>query len=130
MIALGDVDGDRNLDVATGNGGSGNGAILKGNGDGTLGPAAVVAASGSIVASDLGDLDGDGDLDWVLSSFGGARWLVYVNDGAGVMAPGPVFLAPQAASCAVFLDFDNDSDLDLALVDELADVVLLMRNGR
>ena len=33
----GDVDGDGNLDVATGNGGSGNGAILKGNGDGTLG---------------------------------------------------------------------------------------------
>ncbi len=130
MLALGDVDGDRNLDVATGNGGSGNGAILKGNGDGTLGPAVVVAASSGIVASDLGDLDGDGDLDWVLSSFGGARWHVYANNGAGVMTPDQVFLAPQAASCAVFLDFDNDSDLDLALVDELADVVLLMRNGR
>ena len=130
MLALGDVDGDRNLDVATGNGGSGNGAILKGNGDGTLGPAAVVAASSSIVASDLGDLDGDGDLDWVLSSFGGPRWHVYVNNGAGVMTPDQVFPAPQAASCAVFLDFDNDFDLDLALVDEVADVVLLMRNGR
>jgi hypothetical protein len=130
MLALGDVDGDRNLDVATGNGGSNNGAILKGNGDGTLGLAAVVSAPSSIVASDLGDLDGDGDLDWVLSSFGGARWQLYVNNGAGVMTPDQVFLAPQAASCAVFLDFDNDSDLDLALVDEVADVVLLMRNGR
>jgi hypothetical protein len=28
----------------------------------------------------------------------------------------------------VFLDFDNDHDLDLALVDEVADVVLLKRN--
>jgi hypothetical protein len=130
MLALGDVDGDLNLDVATGNGGSNNAAILKGNGDGTLGAAAVVALPGSIVASDLGDLDGDGDLDWVLSSFGGARWVVYVNNGAGVMTPGPVFMAPQAASCAVFLDFDNDSDLDLALVDEVADVVLLMRNNQ
>ena len=130
QLALGDVDGDRNLDVATGNGGSGNGAILKGNGDGTLGPAAVVTVSGSVVASDLGDLDNDGDLDWVLSSFGGARWHVFLNNGAGVMAPDQVFLAPQAASCAVFLDFDNDSDLDLALVDEVADVVLLMRNNR
>jgi hypothetical protein len=128
MLALGDLDGDLDLDVATGNGVSGNGAILKGNGDGTLGPAAVVAASSLILASDLGDLDGDGDLDWVLSSFGGARWLVYRNNGAGVMTLDRVFLAPQAASCAVFLDFDNDSDLDLALVDELADVVFLMRN--
>jgi hypothetical protein len=128
QLTLGDVDGDLDLDVATGNGGSANGAILKGNGDGTLGPAAVVALSGSIVASDLGDLDGDGDLDWVLSSFGSSRWFVYRNNGAGVMTSEQVILAPQAASCAVFLDFDNDHDLDLALVDEVADVVLLMRN--
>jgi len=130
QLALGDVDGDRDLDVATGNGGSNNGAILKGNGDGTLGPAAVVAASGSIVASDLGDLDGDGDLDWILSSFGASRWFVYRNNGAGVMTFEQVFLSPSAASCAVFLDFDNDHDLDLALVDEIADVVLLMRNNQ
>ena len=130
QLALGDLDRDGNLDVATGNGGSGNGATLKGNGNGTLGPAVVVTAPGSIVASDLGDLDGDGDLDWVLSSFGGARWHLYENNGGGVMSPDQVFVAPQAASCAVFLDFDNDTDLDLALVDEVADVVRLMRNGR
>jgi hypothetical protein len=129
QLALGDVNGDLNLDVATGNGSSANGAILKGNGDGTLGPPAVVTVSGSIVASDLGDLDGDGDLDWILSSYGSARWFVFRNGGAGVMTAAGSFIAPQAASCSVFLDFDNDGDLDLALVDEVADVVLLMRNN-
>jgi hypothetical protein len=129
QLALGDVDRDGNLDVATGNGGSGNGAILKGVGDGTLGAAAVVTPGGSIVASDLGDLDGDGDLDWVMSSFGSARWFLYRNDGAGVMTLAQSFTAPAAASCSVFLDFDNDRDLDLALVDEIADVVHLMRNN-
>jgi Bacterial Ig-like domain/FG-GAP-like repeat len=129
QLALGDVNRDLNLDVATGNGGSANGAILKGNGDGTLGPAAVVTVSGSVVASDLGDLDGDGDLDWILSSFGSARWFVFRNNGAGVMTPAQSFIAPQAASCSVFLDFDNDGDLDLGLVDEVVDVVLLMRNN-
>jgi hypothetical protein len=129
QLALGDVDRDGNLDVATGNGGSGNGAILEGNGDGTLDAAAVVSPGGSIVASDLGDLDGDGDLDWVMSSFGSARWFVYRNDGAGGMTLAQSFTAPAAASCSVFLDFDNDRDLDLALVDEVADVVHLMRNN-
>jgi hypothetical protein len=128
QLALGDVNNDLNLDVATGNGSSANGAILLGNGDGTLGPASLVAVSGSIVASDLGDLDGDGDLDWILSSFGSARWFVFRNNGAGVMMSAQAFSAPGAASCSVFLDFDNDRDLDLALVDEIADVVLLKRN--
>jgi hypothetical protein len=130
QLTLGDVDGDFDLDVATGNGGSGNGAILRGNGDGTLAAAEVVSAPGSIVASDLGDLDGDGDLDWVLSSFGAARWFVFRNNGGGTMASAISFTAPQAASCAVFLDFDNDRDLDLALIDEVADVVLLVRNNQ
>ena len=130
QLALGDVDGDGNLDVATGNGGSANGAILKGNGDGTLDPAAVTTASGSIVSSDLGDLDGDGDLDWVLSSFGSSRWFLYTNNGNGTMGLAKTILAPQAASCSVLLDFDNDGDLDLALVDEVADVVFLMRSER
>ena len=49
---------------------SGNGAILLGNGDGSLGARAVTVSDAGphAVASDLADLDGDGDLDWVLSS--------------------------------------------------------------
>jgi hypothetical protein len=89
----------------------------------------VTTVSGLIVASDLGDLDGDGDLDWILSSYGSSKWFVFRNNGSGVMTSAQSFPAPQAASCSVFLDFDNDHDLDLALVDEVADVVLLMRNN-
>ena len=37
--------------------------------------------------------------------------------------------APQAASCALLVDIDNDHDLDLALIDELADLVILMQNS-
>jgi hypothetical protein len=128
MIALGDLNGDRNLDVASANGNSANGTVLLGNGDGTLGAPATVSASGGAISSDVGDLDGDGDLDWVLSSFGGARFYVFRNDGNGVMAADQSFTAPNAGSCAVFLDFDNDRDVDLALIDEIADVVMLMQN--
>ncbi len=37
--------------------------------------------------------------------------------------------APNAGSCGSLYDFDNDGDLDMALADEIADVVLLFRNG-
>jgi hypothetical protein len=38
------------------------------------------------------------------------------------------FDAPQAASCSLFLDIDNDGDLDLALIDEIADVVVIVKS--
>lgn len=128
MIAMGDMNGDGNLDVLSANGESANGGLLKGNGDGTLQAVVTVPSPGGAIASDVGDLDGDGDLDWIVASFGSAKWYVYVNNGMGTMTAGQQFDAPDAASCSVFLDFDNDNDVDLALVDELADVVMLMRN--
>ena len=129
QVAVGDVDGDGNIDAAFGNSTAANGALLRGHGDGTLGAPEIVLMPAHTPASDLGDLDGDGDLDWVLSSFGGGLWRIYVNDGHGNFTLDQDIAAPSNPSCAVLLDFDNDGDLDMALSDEIADVVLLMRNG-
>ncbi len=128
MLVLGDVNGDGMADVATANAGSNNGAILLGNGDGTLGPAVTSSVDPFPLATDLGDLDGDGDLDWVISSFSG-DWRVLTNDGAGNFTFDQEVPAPQAASDALIVDIDNDRDLDLVLIDEIADVVLLMNNS-
>jgi hypothetical protein len=128
MVALGDVDGDGNVDVALANSFNANGAILRGGGDGTLGIAETYPVVGHTPANDLGDLDGDGDLDWVISSFGAGLWRIYENDGNGNFTFDQDIPAPSNPSCAVLLDFDNDGDVDLALSDEIADVVVLMRN--
>ena len=128
QVALGDLDGDGNVDAALANSFYGNGAILRGNGDGTFAAGVTYPVPGHTPANDLGDLDGDGDLDWVLSSFGANLWRVYVNDGAGAFSLDQDIPAPSNPSCSVLLDFDNDGDLDMALSDEIADVVLLMRN--
>ncbi len=127
MLALGDVDGDGNLDVSIANAAS-NGAILLGNGSGGLAPVTNYPTGGSMVASDLGDLDGDGDLDWLLSSFGAAKAYLFKNAGDGSFTFDQEFAAPQSGSCTIMLDFDNDTDLDFALFDELADTIQLFQN--
>jgi FG-GAP-like repeat/Bacterial Ig-like domain len=129
VIALGDVNGDGILDATTANAGSQNGAMLRGKGDGTFFPRVVMPTGAHTPSTDLGDLDGDGDLDWVLSSFGGGFWRLYVNDGDGVFTFDQEFTAPSNPSCAILYDFDDDGDLDMALTDEIADVILLERNG-
>jgi hypothetical protein len=129
MIVVGDLDGDGNLDVTSANGGSANGAILLGNGDGTLQAAVTHGIANDAISTDIGDLDGDGDLDWILASYGGLRWDLYSNDGAGHFTFDQRFFATQAGSCALPFDLDNDGDLDLALFDELADTIRLLRNS-
>jgi hypothetical protein len=127
MIDVGDVDGDGDADVACANSNTNNGSILRGDGAGNLAPAQTYPTDAFPLATDLGDLDGDGDLDWELSSFNG-DWRLFANNGAGTYAFNQEFDAPAAASCAVMLDLDNDRDLDLALIDEIADVVVLQKN--
>ena len=127
MMTTGDVNGDGLADVATANSTSNNGAILLGDGRGGLRRAGTHGVGPFTLATDLADLDGDGDLDWVLSSYGGS-WTVLAGDGRGGFSQAAVVPASQAASCALLLDFDGDRDLDLALVDEDADEVRLLRN--
>ena len=79
------------------------------------------------LATDLGDLDGDGNLDWMLASFNG-DWTLLTNDGSGNFTFDREIAAPAAASCSLMMDIDNDGDLDLALIDEIDDEILVLRN--
>ncbi len=128
MLVCGDVNGDGHEDVAAVNSFSNRGVILIGDGRGGLAPPQSYSLDPFALATDLGDLDGDGDLDWVTSSFNG-DWRVFTNDGLGNFTFFQEVDATQAASCALLFDFDNDGDLDMGLIDELADVVVLMKNS-
>ncbi len=128
MVVLGDINGDGNLDVSTSNGVDASGTIALGDGQGGLSLKQVQSTGGLVVATDLGDLDGDGDLDWIMSAFSGGAWTMHMNDGAGNFTTETTFIASQNPACALLFDFDGDQDLDIALLDEIADEVILWEN--
>lgn len=128
VVVCGDVNADGHEDVAASNGNNNNASILLGNGLGTLGLPTIYPTSPFTGPSDLGDLDGDGDLDWVIASFQGT-WRIMLNNGSGVFTFNQEFTPANAASCSLLMDIDNDRDLDLALIDEIADTVKIMKNS-
>ena len=73
-VAMGDLDGDGDADLAVANRVDDDASVLLNNGDGTFAPAVSVPAGEDPHGIALGDVDGDGNLDMVFANTaGGAR---------------------------------------------------------
>ncbi|MFI5457562.1 MAG: beta strand repeat-containing protein [Isosphaerales bacterium] len=135
-IAVGEFNGDHNLDVAVALAGTDSISISLGNGDGTFQPASmyglpIAGAPDAIVA---GDFTGNGitDLAVAVAGTGGATDDVVVLMGNGdgtftALAPIPVGLGPVSIAAG---DFAHDGLIDLAVADiNSGDVTILSNQG-
>jgi uncharacterized delta-60 repeat protein len=134
-IAIGDIDGDGYLDVATAHDNViSSVAVLRNNGSGGLVAAGFspvsLPANSQPRAIAMADVDGDGDLDIVTSNTNTSDVTVLLNN-AGTFAP-PTSLFPTLGISPWGIttgDFDGDGDIDIAVPNNGTNNVSVLLNA-
>ena len=127
-VALGDVDGDGDLDLAVANYGSNNVSILLNTGTGAYAAAVNYGVGTSPQSVALGDVDGDGDLDLAVANTLSNNVSILLNTGAGVYAAAANYNVGTTPHFVTMGDFDGDGDLDLAVANYGSNNVSILLN--
>lgn len=119
-LAVGDVDGDGDPDLALGRSlAVDTQSIYRNQGDGTFASPEAIDTPMFFAGNDLGDVDGDHDLDLVLVNESGPSVLLMVNDGLGIFtAAGTIYSGAetQLGTELTVADLDQDGLADAMLV--------------
>ncbi|MDT8309185.1 MAG: FG-GAP-like repeat-containing protein [Bacteroidales bacterium] len=108
--AIGDVDGDGDVDLFIPASSASSGKLFKNNGFGTFTLAQTISGAVGHDA-EMGDLDGDGDLDLFITKNSSTGISIFLNDGTGNFSQSGTNFSSSTTNVALG-DLDNDGDLD------------------
>ncbi|MDY7080113.1 MAG: FG-GAP-like repeat-containing protein [Chloroflexota bacterium] len=129
--ALGDLDGDGDLDAIVANG-SVSDTVWLNDGAGNLMPHSNISDPAQNYSEDitLGDLDGDGDMDVIVTTWSYLPQMIWLNDGAGNLTTYGGLDSGYARGVALG-DLDGDGDLDAVLAkDDAQAETVWLNDGR
>lgn len=141
QVAIGDVDGDGDLDIYAPDGNNNLDAFFINDGTGSFEDELDMRLPGLMSnagAARFADVDGDGDLDLILAdgygNSGNPETLhIYVNDGTGVFAENAGASAGTVGGSDIddvdVADFDRDFDLDILINPHQGPLTLWLNDG-
>ena len=109
-VALGDLDGDKDLDAFVAN--DGENTIWLNDGEGNFSDSGQKLGANNSHTVLLADVNQDGNLDAYVANYGQAN-VLWLNDGTGLFSQSPQMLGNNDSYSAAFGDLDGDCDLDL-----------------
>jgi hypothetical protein len=132
-----DLDGDMDLFVASGPGGSPGTDFCYKNMKVETGMDTLVRMTSELFASQLQDgqcynfidFDNDGDLDLCLTNYAGASTRFYINNGGVYTLQTMPFTATTSNLTNDWGDFDNDGDLDVIITNDQQPAKYYKNNG-
>ncbi len=125
-VAVGDLDGDGDLDAVIANDADQAQEIWLNEGRGCFTTDSFGAGNSRDIA--LGDLDGDGDLDAVVANYVNQAQEIWLNNGDATFSSST--LASGSSTGVALGDLDGDGDLDVAIANgNNLDSELWLNNG-
>lgn len=127
-VAIGDFDGDGNLDIVTANAATADVSVLLGNGDGTFGAESSFDVGNNPVFVVASDLNGDGKADIATTNQGSDNISLLFGNGDGTFDTQALVPVGDAPSAFALGNLNGDTQPDIVCASSGGNNVRFLKN--